>query len=136
MDLGAYANTLDDKMAEYINRHYGSIPRCRGYRLMKLEKVSNDDGEQMKLFDSYVGKDVIYIHTRCGDCGDGYDSEYSNYISCGAKEWEEEHKDLFLEHYTDEYDSTYCDHYFKAVIDEDYRKLVDDYVQLIQKEKD
>lgn len=54
----------------------------------------------------------------------GYDDEDSNYISCGAKDWEESNKDLFLDHITDKFDSTYCTHYFKAVINDEYNELL------------
>ena len=146
MDLIAYKNVQDDKFTKYIEKYYGEIPRCRGYRLMKLEEKCGDEkpnidvtdlfplnddekngcdfNEETDLFNKYVGQDVIYIHTRCGDCGFGYDSEDSNYIYCGAKDWEEKYKDLFLEHITDSFDSTYCTHYFKAIINDEYKELL------------
>lgn len=125
MDLRAYANTYSKKLSDYIEKNYGEIPRCRGYELMKLvEKYENDSDEQTSLYNSFVGQDVIYIHTRCGDCGLGCEDEESNYVYCGAKEWEKKYKDLFIAHYTDEFDSTYCDHYFKAVINDEYKDLI------------
>ena len=145
MDLIAFENNRNNKkIRDYINKHYGDVPRMRGVRFMKIEeRVSDkpnmdvtdlfeiesenfaDYTEAIKMFNKYVGQDVIYIHTRCGDCHLGYDNENSNYVSCGAKEWEEEHKDLFLEHITDPFDSTYCTHYFKAVIDDDYKDILE-----------
>lgn len=126
MDLKAFANTYDDKLAKYIEKNYGEIPRCRGYELMKIsQKYTDDSDEQTHLYNSFVGQDIIYIHTRCGDCGRGYGDEDSNYVYCGAKEWEEKYKDLFITHYTDSFDSTYCDHYFKAIIDDDYKELIE-----------
>lgn len=125
MDLKAFANTYNEILSDYIEKNYGEIPRCRGYELMKLaEKYGDDSDEQTSLYNSFVGQDVIYIHTRCGDCGLGYEDEESNYVYCGAKDWEEEHKDLFIAHCTDEFDSTYCDHYFKAVINDEYKELI------------
>ena len=125
MDLKAFANTYNERLSNYINENYGEIPRCRGYELMKLsEKYEDDDDGQTDLYNSFVGQDIIYIHTRCGDCGMGYEDEDSNYIYCGAKDWEEKHKDLFITHYTDNFDPTYCDHYFKAVINDDYNDLI------------
>ena len=125
MDLKAFANTYNEILSYYIEKNYGEIPRCRGYELMKLaEKYGDDSDEQTSLYNSFVGQDVIYIHTRCGDCGRGYDDEYSNYVDCGAKDWEEKYKDLFIAHCTDEFDSTYCDHYFKAVINDEYKDLI------------
>lgn len=125
MDLRAFENTYDEKLSNYIEKNYGEIPRCRGYELMKLvEKYENDSDEQTFLYNSFVGQDVIYIHTRCGDCGLGYEDEESNYVYCGAKEWEEKYKDLFIAHFTDEFDATYCDHYFRAVINDEYKDLI------------
>ena len=81
MDLKAFVNTYDEKLSDYIEKNYGEIPRCRGYELMKLaEKYGDDSDEQTSLYNSFVGQDVIYIHTRCGDCGRGYDDEESNYV--------------------------------------------------------
>ena len=144
MDLIAHSNyQSNDLISNYIEKHYGDVPRIRGVRFMKLEDKATDKfrldvtdffGEEsvdysifikeIEMFNKYAGQDVVYIHTRCGDCGLGYDDLYSNYISCGAKKWEEEHKNLFLDHITDPFDCTYCTHYFKAVIDEDYKKIV------------
>ena len=146
MDLIAYSNKDNKLVDKYIRENYGDIPRPRGIRFMKIEqKLEENEKPNMDVldmfgneeeydvdytetsntFNKYVGKDVIYIHTRCGDCDLGYDNENSNYVYCGAKEWEEEHKDLFLEHITDPFDSTYCTHYFKAVINEDYEKILE-----------
>ena len=127
MDLGAYAIMEIPGVMDYINKHYGDIPRLRGVRFMYVESPIEDaDSSQKVCFNNYTGQHVIYVHTRCGDCGHGYWSKSSNYIYCGGKEWEEKHKDLFLDHHTDEFDSTYCDHYFKAVVDDEYDKLIDD----------
>lgn len=143
MDLIAYNEMQLEKVNNYIKKHYGDVPRNRGVRFMKLESKVEDKPnidvsdmfgteeskncgykEIIDMFNKYAGEDVIYIHTRCGDCGLGYDDEDSNYIYCGAKDWENEHKDLFLEHITDAFDATYCTHYFRAVIDEDYKEIV------------
>ncbi len=121
MDLGAYCIMGLDYVKEYIDKHYGEIPRARGVRFMAVETPS---GGEFPKFDSYCGKDVIYIHTRCGDCGRGFDREDTNYVFCGGKAWEEKLKDLLLEHESDGFDSTYCDHYFKAVVDDEYRNVV------------
>ena len=141
MDLIAFSNTQIEEVNNYIKKYYGDIPRIRGIRFMKLEEEETDKpnldvtdlyptdevtdySDVNSIFNKYVGQDVIYIHTRCGDCGRGYDDEDSNYVYCGAKKWEEEHKDLFLEHITDPFDSTYCTHFFKAVVDDDYKKII------------
>jgi len=126
MDLFAYITKQDEEISKYIDKYYGDIPRCRGVRFMKVEMpIENDGGEDSEVFNQYVGQDVIYIHTRCGDCGMGYDDPDSNYVYCGADVWEEEHEDLFLDHVTDDFDMTYCSHYFKAVIDNDYNKIIE-----------
>ncbi len=144
MDLIAYSNLRQEKIDKYIKKYYGEVPRIRGIRFMKREVPVNgkpnidgtdlfpiDEFEEIDysdvndMFNKYAGQDVIYLHTRCGDCGRGYDDEDSNYIYCGAKEWEEKHKDLFLEHITDPFDSTYCTHYFKAVVDDLYKEIID-----------
>lgn len=141
MDLIAFSNTQIEEVNNYITKHYGEVPRIRGVRFMKVESGVNDKpnldvtdlfptdensdySDVNSVFNKYIGQDVIYIHTRCGDCGMGYDDEDSNYVYCGAKKWEEEHKDLFLEHITDPFDSTYCTHYFKAVVDDDYKRII------------
>ena len=125
MDLGAYAIMEIPEVMDYINKHYADIPRPRGIRFMYIERSCDDtDSSQASCFNKYIGQHVIYFHTRCGDCGMGYYNEDSNYIYCGGKDWEEKHKDLFLDHHTDEYDSTYCDHYFKAIVDDEYNTLV------------
>ena len=143
MDLIAYSNGHIDEFKNYLDKYYGDIPRYRGARLMKLEdpipedskpnpdvndwlgqECTDDYSEVNDMFNKYVGQDVIYIHTRCGSCGD-YDDPDNNYISCGARDWEEAHKDLFLDHVTDAFDQTYCTHYFKAVINDEYQAIID-----------
>ena len=125
MDLYAYSLTEVPEINNYIEKHYGNVPRLRGVRFMKVyDRKDFEDYEWDEMFLSYCGQDVIYIHTRCGDCGMGFNDEDSNYVYCGGKEWEEKHKDLFLDHHSDEYDSTYCDHYFKAVIDDEYKAIL------------
>jgi hypothetical protein len=143
MDLGAFANTRNALVSKYIEESYGDVPRLRGVRFMKVESVVDekpnvdvldifnleddeaiDYTEEIDMFNKYVGEDVIYIHTRCGDCGMGYDSDSSNFVYCGAKDWEEKYKDLFLDHITEPFDTTYCTHYFKAVINDDYNKIL------------
>ena len=126
MDLGAYVTAEIKEVADYIKKNYGEVPRMRGVRFMKTEEpVPNlEKSPQIDMFNKYCGQDVVYIHTRCGDCGRGFKDKTSNYIYCGAKDWEKENKALFLEHISDEFDSTYCDHYFKAVLGEEYDELI------------
>lgn len=146
MDMIAYMNGNINSFKDYLTKYYGDIPRFRGARLMKLEDKVEDKpnidvtdmfgvdeevnySEVNEMFNKYVGQDVIYIHTRCGDCGMGYDNEDSNYVYFKAKDWEEKHKDLFLGHITDPFDKTYCTHYFKAVINDEYQAVIDKALQ-------
>lgn len=126
MDLYAHILNREEKINKYINYNYGEVPRIRGVRFMLVEqKVKSPESDEEYVFNRYVGTDTIYIHTRCGDCRMGYDDEDSNYVSCGAKDWEDKYKSLFLEHITEEFDSTYCTHYFKAVINDDYKEIIE-----------
>ena len=109
MDLQAYMISEDEMIMSYVNKHYGEIPRLRGVRFMKLE-VPCGDG----VFDSYCGKDVIYIHTRCG--GDNYE--------CFEADVWENNNPLFLEGVDVDFDCTYRDHYFEAVVDDEYNSII------------
>lgn len=113
MDLGAYFNI--GLLREYAESCYGFIPRLRGIRLMRAEQPSNERGEQMELFDSMCGKDVVYIHTRCGS---------DNYSECGGDEFESRNADALIAAIDDEFDYTYRDHYFKAVVNDEYKSLL------------
>lgn len=114
MDLGAYVISQETAIVSYVNKHYGDVPRLRGVRFMRVETPYHSDSYQNDMFDSYCGKDIIYIHTRCGG---------NNYIDCGGEEWENSNP-LFLEGVDDEWDCTYRDHYFEAVVDEEYNKII------------
>lgn len=124
MDLGAHVIMRDERIMNYIKKNYGEVPRIRGVRFMKIE-TAIDCGSfhsQFNMFNKYVGKDVIYIHTRCG----WYEGdEWSNYISCGWKEREDKNKGTFLESINDSFDGTYRDHYFKAIKGKEYKELLD-----------
>lgn len=122
MDLGAYCNI--GATEGYVVNNYGQVPRLRGIRLMKLEEKTGEDGPQMELFDSMCGEDVVYIHTRCGSCGCGDDDPDTNYTACGGKEFEERNADKLLASINDEFDWTYRDHYFKAVVNDEYKRLL------------
>lgn len=122
MDLPAYITAQNKEILDYIEKHYGKVPRLRGIRFMKTEELVEDpDNAEETLFNKYVGKDVIYIHTRCG--GSKADKD-SNYIYFEADKWEEKNKETFLENFTDIIDPTYQDHYFKAVIDKEYKAIL------------
>lgn len=161
MDLIAYKilnsdDEISKMIKDYVLKNYGDVPRCRGVRLMKIETPVEEGDHavvdvndilgspidnsyytgQNYLFNKYAGQDVIYIHTRCGDCGMGYDDEDSNYVSCGAKDWEENNHEVFLDHITDSFDSTYCTHYFKAIIDDDYNAIINKINEVLESEEE
>lgn len=125
MDLEAYLNILT--LDGYVSKHYGKTPRPRGIRLMKLEKmIEPEENYQESMFNKHCGEDVIYIHTRCGAYGHEKDPD-CNYISCGGKNWEESNPDTFIESTDDAWDPAYRDHYFKAVVDDEYKKILEEY---------
>lgn len=119
MDL--YATLLDNnkRIHNYVIKHYGPIPRLRGVRFMRYETpdVCRLDDAQGNMWREHCGKDIIYIHTRCGA---------SNYIDCGGAEWEHSHPETFLESVDNTDDCTYRDHYFLAVLDDDYDSICKD----------
>ena len=120
MDLGAYCRI--DMLKDYVEKHYGIPPRLRGIRLMKMEYPIDDvDCYTEELFNKMCNKHVIYLHTRCG----GY-----NYEEFGMDEYEK--KNHCLAATDDEFDSTYRDTYLEAVVDDEYRKLLDEYYDIIQ----
>lgn len=124
MDLGAFANI--EALESYVTRHYGKVPRIRGIRLMAIEKPEESDGgRQIDVYNGYCGKDVVYIQTRCGSAIWGDEDPDANYISCGGRDWEKSNPDTFLESINDEWDGTYRDHYFKAVIDDEYKAMIE-----------
>lgn len=141
MDLGAYVIMEEPEIKAYLEKHYGDVPRPRGVRFMALHKETDCDEDDV-VFKKYCGQDIIYIHTRCGECGMGFDYKpkdpeqdlRSNYEYFGADKWEEAHKDLFLEHEADDDDKTYASHYFKAVVDDEYRAIIDNLKKLFYNE--
>ena len=114
MDLQAYVISEDKDIMSYINKHYSGIPRLRGVRFVKLETPYEEETCQDEVFNSYCGKDVIYIHTRCGG---------GNYEYFEADKWESNNP-LFLKGVDDDYDRTYRDHYFEAVVDDEYNSIL------------
>ena len=116
MDLYAYMLTEESPLVKkYITDCYGPIPRFRGARIMRYEEPSScpDDTLQGEIWREYCGKDIVYIHTRCGG---------NNYEPCGGKEWEKSHVD-FLQGVDDAFDETYRDSYFLAVQNDDYNRI-------------
>jgi|GEM_PF-5956098 len=83
-------------------------PRLRGLTLMELEVPKNpvvgNPTSQEEIYDSFCGKPVLYIHTRCGG---------NNYEDCVMAEWENAHKDIIVAAIDDEFDCTYRDTYIK-----------------------
>ena len=123
MDLGAYVISRAQLVDEYVRRHYGEVPRMRGVRLMRFEEPIESTGPQDDMFNSHCGKDVVYIHTRCGSACWGDDDPDANYVGCGGKAWEEANPDTFIESVNDWFDGTYRDHYFRAVPGKDYDEM-------------
>lgn len=120
MDLGAYIQK------DFLSKLLPSIPpRLRGIRLMKIQEKANQEGSE--TFDSFVGEDVIYIHTRCGQCG--WDLQDSNYGGFGMNIWEEELGDLVLASEDEAFDCTYRDTYIKVPLDKKdlYEQILEEY---------
>lgn len=132
MDLAAYVILTDEMFKNYVNEHYGEPPRPRGIRLMKYEKEGfAGDGKEGSMWDSFCGKDVIYVHTRCGSASWGDDDPEANYMYFGADKWEEANADTFLGSVNDDWDGTYRDHFFKAVPGPDYDELCREYEKML-----
>lgn len=123
MDLGAYVNI--DALEEYVAKHYGEVPRLRGIRFMEAEEPDENPGtRQMEVYNSYCGKPVVYVHTRCGSACWGDGDPDANYMYCGGKEFDERNSELLLDSLNDEWDGTYRDHYLKAIEDDEYKALL------------
>ena len=116
MDVGAYI--LKDLL---VNLLPSEPPRLRGIRLMKLEEPNSG----LSIFDSHCGKDLIYIHTRCGQCNFDCDDNYKHF---GMDKWEKELGDLFLEANNDDFDCTYRDTYIKVPEgkEKEYKEALDE----------
>lgn len=123
MDLGAYV-MMEEGLMELLP---STPPRPRGIRLMKVEELT--DGE-FPTFDSFVGQDIIYIHTRCGECGGG---EYGNYEAFGMDKWEKELGNLLVHSEDEMFDCTYRDTYIK--VPEDKKELYEKMVARILEER-
>ena len=117
MDLPAYA--MIPELKELLP---SEPPRLRGIRLMALE----DPFEEDEMFSSYCGQDVLYVHTRCGQCH--FDGE-DNYEYFKMDEWEQELDELFLNAQNDSFDCTYRDTFIKVPEDkmERYKALLEQF---------
>ena len=121
-----------EELEEYFKKNYGDM-NYRYFELMKTaepiiwRKRQGILKREVKIHNKYVGQDVICITTRRGCCN--YKEDYTNpeapYLFFETDKWEQSLGDLFLEHITCGFDHTYCDHYVKAVINDDYRKLLE-----------
>lgn len=84
MDLGAYANI--DNLKEIAEKNGIDIPRLRGYRLMKDEKIiSKEEIEQIKRAAAIaIAEDFCetisswHLNSECGEWDDGY-TDVKNY---------------------------------------------------------
>lgn len=104
MDLYAYAQIED--LEKYLKDNNIEVPRLRGLRLMKEEKLIEPqqiNDTEYALFNEYVGKNVLYVHARIG----GGNRDYY------AEDWEKIRKHpLYLADCDDCFDTTYCDIYY------------------------
>lgn len=117
MDL--YSYILMPKLERYVEKVCGKLPpRMRGIRLMKVESADEldpiDIGEAAQMFAEMCGQDYIYLHTRCGG---------GNYEYFEMDKWENEHGAIGID---DDYDRTYRDTYIPAVVDDEYKGLIED----------
>ena len=104
MDLYAYMQI--EKYEKEISDILEQIPRLRGIRKMSEEEPQKEDSYQLQRFNSYCGKDNVYmIHARIGGTGEfsnwGY---YEGDKKVATQPW-------FLEKVDDDFDTTYCDIY-------------------------
>lgn len=91
--IGEYENDLKDILPH--------IPRLRGIRKMSEEEPQSDPSYQIERFNSYCGKENIYmIHARIG----GNNWDYYDGDSITEFPW-------FIEKVDDDFDNTYCDIY-------------------------
>lgn len=127
MDLWAYYLMSCPEVDAYIKDLLWEIPRPRWIRFMKIEKLIPDADQywiphkDFLLFNKYVWKDVIYVHTRCGW---REDNPLSNYMSCWWKEFEERNRKRFLWAQNETFDPTYRDHYFEAKKNKAYKEIL------------
>lgn len=68
----------------------------------EIKKTKKNFQKQYDLFNSFVGKDILYVHTRIG--GNNWSFYKGDQLT--------KHPD-YLAHCDDAYDNTYCDLYFK-----------------------
>ena len=116
MDMYAFMLSQTGEVKAYVEKNYGDVPRMRGVRFMKLQSPEDcDNGDyESEVYGRHCGKDVVYIHTRCGA---------SNYEYFEADKWEESNP-TFIESCDDAFDCTYRDHYFEAVLGDEYDSLI------------
>ena len=100
MDLYAYSQI--EKYKDEISDILKYIPRLRGIRKMSEEDPQEEDCYQLERFNSYCGKEKVYmIHARIG--GNNWEY-YEGEKTVATQPW-------FLEKVDDDFDNTYCDIY-------------------------
>lgn len=119
MDL--YSYILMPKLERYVEKVCGELPpRMRGIRLMKVESADEldpiDIGEAAQMFAEMCGQDHIYLHTRCGR---------DNYEYFEMDKWENEHGAIGI-------DDDYRDTYIPAVVDDEYKGLIEDLKHMLE----
>lgn len=117
--LDSWSSWLDDTRNDILIRkdvvhEWGTRREVVGYRWDKIhgkkrkwikfeiKKIKARVRKQYEMWNKYVGKDVLYVHSRCGGHNWGY---------YGASKLLT-HPD-FLDRCDDYWDGTYCDIYFK-----------------------
>lgn len=89
---------------EVIGYHWDKIHGKKRKRIKyEIKKIKKEFQKQYDLFNSFVGKDVLYVHARLGGGNWNYFQGYKL----------TKHPD-YLNHCDDSWDSTYCDIYFKV----------------------
>ena len=92
-----------DKEKNVIGYHWNKIHgKKRKWIKWEIKKTKKAYQQQYDMFNSFVGKDVLYVHSRIGGNNWNYFKGFELL----------KHPD-YLKHVDDCFDSTYCDIYFK-----------------------
>lgn len=94
---------IRNKDREVIGYHWNKIHGKKRKKIkFEIKKCKKEYQKQYDLFNSFVGKDVLYIHSRIG--GNNWNFYHGFELV--------KHPD-YLGHCDDAWDGTYCDIYFK-----------------------
>ena len=110
--LNIWSSTKDDtrndilirnKDREVIGYHWNKIHGKKRKRIkFEIKKIKKEYQKQYDLFNSFAGKDVLYVHARIG----GGNWDY-------FEGWKLTKHPDYLGHCDDAWDGTYCDLYFQ-----------------------